>query len=402
MSSTATPATPATPSGDRPWRDPRRGVWLAGLAIPLLPFAAWGLVSWTGWSALWWLGPLWILVLMPILDLVGGLDKVNPPEWATAQLEDDRSYRWAVYAYLPLQYASLAWGAWYVTSRPLSVASYVGLSLTVGLVAGIAINTAHELGHKRPRLERRLAKVALAQSGYGHFYVEHNRGHHARVSTPEDPASARMGESFWAFLPRTVVGSLVSAWHLETGALARRGLRWWSPRNNLLNAWALTVVLFAGVIVAFGPAVLPFLAIQAVFGFSMLEVVNYVEHYGLLRQRLPNGRYERCQPEHSWNADFIASNAVLYNLQRHSDHHANPLRPYQVLRHFPEAPQLPAGYAGMITLAVVPPLYRRVMDPRVVAHYDGDVSRANLQPRKRDRLLARYGAGAASGGQPAG
>ena len=390
MSGTTSPDSPATPPGQRPWRDPRRGVWLAGLAVPLLPFAAWGLVSWTGWSALWWLGPLWILVLMPILDLVGGLDKVNPPEWATAQLEDDRSYRWAVYAYLPLQYASLAWGAWYVTSRPLSVASYVGLSLTVGLVAGIAINTAHELGHKRPRLERRLAKVALAQSGYGHFYVEHNRGHHARVSTPEDPASARLGEHFWEFLPRTVVGSLRSAWEIERDAQARKGRPWWTPRNNVLNAWALSVVLFVALIAIFGWGVVPFLAIQAVFGFSLLELVNYVEHYGLARQKLPGGRYERCKPEHSWNAAHRFSNHVLYQLQRHSDHHANPIRRYQTLRHVEDAPQLPSGYAAMITLALVPALWHRTMDPRVLAFYDGEVARANVHPRSRQRLLTRH------------
>jgi alkane 1-monooxygenase len=375
----------------RRWPGPFRYVWLVGLVVPLLPLAAWGLVSATGWNLWWWLGPMWLFVLMPLLDAARGVDTTNPPEGSEERLVAERYYRIAVYAYLPLQYATFVWAAWFVTSADLSVASYVGLSLTVGLVAGIGINTAHELGHKRPRLERRLAKLALAQSAYGHFYVEHNRGHHTRVSTPEDPASARLGESFWAFLPRTVLGSLASAWHLERLALARRGRRWWSPRNDLLNAWALTVVLFVGVTVAFGAGVVPFLVIQAVFGFSLLEVVNYVEHYGLLRQRLASGRYERCRPEHSWNADFIASNTVLYNLQRHSDHHANPLRPYQVLRHFPAAPQLPAGYAGMITLAVVPPLYRRVMDPLVVAHYGGDVTRANIQPRRRGRLLARYG-----------
>ena len=221
--------------------------------------------------------------------------------------------------------------------------------------------------------------------------MEHNRGHHTRVSTPEDPASARLGESFWAFLPRTVVGSLRSAWEIERDALGRKGRPWWSPRNDLLNAWAITIVLFGATIAIFGTAVIPYIVIQAVFGFSLLEVVNYIEHYGLLRQKLPTGRYERCLPEHSWNADNIASNVVLYNLQRHSDHHANPLRRYQVLRHFDEAPQLPSGYAGMLTLAIVPPLWRRVMDHRVVEHYDGDVLRANLHPPKRQRILARYG-----------
>jgi alkane 1-monooxygenase len=372
----------------RRWRDPKRYQWLNGLAVPMLPFAAWGLVAATGWNVWWWFGPMWIVVLMPILDHLGDKDTSNPPEWAIPQLEADRYYRVATYAYVPLQLASFVWGCWYVTSHDLSVLSFIGLALTIGTVGGIAINTAHELGHKRPRLERRLAKVALAQSGYGHFYVEHNRGHHTRVSTPEDPASARLGESFWEFLPRTVLGSLRSAWHIESAALARQGRHWFSPRNDVVNAWALSVVLFGAMAVVFGPQVLVFIALQAIVGFSLLEVVNYIEHYGLLRQKLPTGRYERCRPEHSWNANNVASNVVLYHLERHSDHHAHPLRRYQSLRHFDDAPQLPSGYALMITLALIPPLWRRVMDRRVVAHYSGDVTRANIHPRTCRRVLA--------------
>ena len=253
----------------------------------------------------------------------------------------------------------------------------------MGVVGGIAINTAHELGHKRAELERWLSRVALAQTGYGHFFIEHNRGHHVRVATPEDPASSRLGESFWAFLPRTVAGSLRSAWGIECARLDRLGKSHWTLRNDILSAWAMTVGLFAVLAIAFGPVVLPYLLIQAVLGFSLLEVVNYLEHYGLLRQKKEDGRYERCLPEHSWNSNNVASNVLLYHLQRHSDHHANPTRRYQALRHVDEAPQLPTGYAGMIVLAWFPPLWRRVMDPRLVEHYDGDVSRANIQPRKR-------------------
>ena len=146
----------------------------------------------------------------------------------------------------------------------------------------------------------------------------------------------------------------------------------------------MTVGLFAVLAIVFGPVVLPYLLIQAVLGFSLLEVVNYLEHYGLLRQKREDGRYERCLPEHSWNSNNVASNVLLYHLQRHSDHHANPTRRYQALRHVDEAPQLPTGYAGMIVLAWFPPLWRRVMDPRLLEHYDGDVSRANIQPRKRE------------------
>jgi alkane 1-monooxygenase len=264
--------------------------------------------------------------------------------------------------------------------------------VTVAMVSGVAINTAHELGHKRASLERRLSKVALAQSGYGHFFIEHNRGHHVRVATPEDPASSRLGESFYRFLPRTVLGSLRSAWELERVRLTRLQSSMWTPRNDILSAWAMSVVLFGALVAVFGVVVLPYLLIQAVLGFSLLEVVNYLEHYGLLRQRREDGRYERTAPEHSWNSNNTASNVLLYHLQRHSDHHANPVRRYQALRHVEDAPQLPTGYAGMIVTAVIPPLWRRVMDRRVLRHYEGDVSRTNLSPhvsaRRRRRLTA--------------
>lgn len=372
------------------WRDGKRYAWLLGLVVPTLPFVAWGLVELTGRGVFWWAGPMLVFVLIPVVDLILGTDADSPPDDLIAWLEQDRYYRWCIYLYLPLQYGSLVLAGWLWTTYPMSVLDKIGLAVTVGTVAGIGINTAHELGHKKEHLERWLSKVALAQSGYGHFYIEHNRGHHVRVATPEDPASSRLGETFWGFLPRTIVGSLRSAWRLERKRFARREQSPWTWRNDILNAWAMSVVLFAGMLVAFGPGIAPYLLLQAVYGFSLLEVVNYLEHYGLLRGREPGGRYERCTPRHSWNSNNVVTNVFLYHLQRHSDHHANPVRRYQALRHTEDAPQLPAGYATMIVCAYLPPLWRRVMDRRVLAHYGGDATMANLNPRNRDRLLARY------------
>jgi alkane 1-monooxygenase len=266
----------------------------------------------------------------------------------------------------------------------------------MAVVGGIAINTAHELGHKRKSYEKWLSKIALAQTFYGHFFIEHNRGHHVRVSTPEDPASSRLGESFWEFLPRTVWGSLKSSLHLEKVRLERMGKPFFSIHNDVLNAWLMSVILFAGLIAVFGWAVAPWLVFQAIYGFSLLEVVNYLEHYGLLRQKAEDGRYERCAPEHSWNSNNVASNVFLYHLQRHSDHHANPTRRYQALRHFDGLPELPSGYATMIVMAYMTPVWWRVMDPKVLAHYRGDVTKANILPRKRRRILAKYGAAEAA------
>lgn len=367
------------------WRDPRRPFWPLALLVPGLPFLSWWVWHATGGWWAWWLAPVIVFGAIPVVDLLVGDDRSNPPEEAVPHLAADGYYRWLTYLYLPAQYAGLVLGcAIWVRDDPGLVGA-AGLVATLGVVNGIAINTAHELGHKRERAERRLAKVALAPTGYGHFQVEHNRGHHVRVATPEDPASARLGESFWAFWPRTVVGSLRSAWRLESARLRLRGGSPWTWRNDVLNAWAMTLLLGAVLVVAFGPAVLPFLVLQAVVGFSLLEAVNYLEHYGLARQRTAFGRYEKVDPRHSWNSDRTVTNVFLFQLQRHSDHHANPLRRYQTLRSFDSSPQLPAGYATMVVAALVPPLWRRVMDHRVLAHYGGDLSRANVHPSARRR-----------------
>jgi len=372
------------------WFDGKRFLWPLALAVPLLPFVAYGVATKTGHDAWWFIGPFMVFVQVPLLDRLVGSDEGNPPEELVAALQGDRFYRWMTFLYLPLMFGGMVLGAWQWVEADLTVWGRIGLILTIGIVSGIAINTAHELGHKLERLERRLSKIALAPSAYGHFYVEHNRGHHVRVATVEDPASARLGESFYAFWPRTVWGSLKSAVGLEWRRFTIRKRSPWTWRNDVLNAWALTVVLWAALIIAFGPKVIPFLLIQAVLGFTLLEVVNYLEHYGLLRERNEAGRYEKVDGRHSWNSDRLATNLFLYQLQRHSDHHANPTRRYQVLRNLDVSPQLPAGYAGMIVLALIPPLWRRVMDKRVVAHYDGDIRRANVSPRKRERLLERF------------
>ncbi|MGB2570744.1 alkane 1-monooxygenase [Micromonospora citrea] len=381
----------AATAGTVAWRDTRKPLWPLALLVPVLPFL--GFLTWrgTGDAWAWWLTPLVVFGLIPTVDLLIGDDRRNPPDEAMARLSADGYYRWLTYLWLPAQYAALVLCCAVFAGGELSWIGAAGLVATVGVVDGIAINTAHELGHKRETAERWLSKIALAPTGYGHFHVEHNRGHHTRVATGEDPASSRLGESFWAFWPRTVVGGLRSAWRLEASRLRLRGRSPWTWRNDVLNAWAMTVVLYAVLAVAFGPGVLVFLALQAVVGFSLLEVVNYLEHYGLARQRTAAGRYEKVDPRHSWNSDRTVTNVFLFQLQRHSDHHANPLRRYQTLRSFDSSPQLPAGYATMVVAALVPPLWRRVMDHRVLAHYGGDLALANVHPPALRRLRARHG-----------
>ena len=363
------------------WTDGKRYAWLLGIIVPLGPL--WSGIYWylTGFEGFWFLGPVLLFVIFPLLDIAIGTDSVNPPDSVLKFLEEDRYYRWCTYLFIPIQYAGLVFACWMWSSGEIGPVGSVGLAMTMGAVGGIAINTAHELGHKRANSEKWLSRIALAQTGYGHFFIEHNRGHHVKVATPEDPASSRLGESFWAFLPRTVIGSLHSAWEIETTRLDRLGERRIGRHNDILTAWAMTVGLFAVLTISFGLVVLPYLVAQAAIGFSLLEVVNYLEHYGLCRQRNQDGRYEKVGPRHSWNSDRVVTNVFLFQLQRHSDHHGNSLLRYQALRSLDESPQLPAGYASMIVLALVPPLWRRVMDKRVVAHYGGDLSLANVHHR---------------------
>ncbi len=401
------------------WRDKKRHLWLLGLVIPALGVTIVAVYAVLDWGWLLWGGPILILVIIPILDLLVGLDSDNPPEDVIEALENDRYYRWLTFFYLPIQYAAFFavfamivginpigwtgdlvgakdWLAANVSSElvgPISLALWekIAIAISIGCIGGIGINTAHELGHKKESHERWLSKIVLAQSAYGHFYIEHNRGHHVRVATPEDPASSRLGENFYAFWPRTVIGSLKSAWSVEKKRYARKDTHPFHLGNDVLNSWLMTLVLFGTVVALFGPETIPYLLLQAVVGFSLLEVVNFLEHYGMCRQKVgPKQRYERVNPSHSWNSNNIATNVLLYHLQRHSDHHANPTRRYQALRDFKESPALPTGYAGMIVLALIPPLWRRVMDHRVVDHFDGDLRLANIQPSKRDKYLAKY------------
>jgi alkane 1-monooxygenase len=376
MDAQATAGHPRDFQGNRQWRDPKRYAWLLGALVPGLVPLSWLAVIVTDLRICWWLGPLLTFVVVPVVDQLIGTDAGNPPETAYIELDRDRFYRWATWLYLPGQYLSLVFACWLWSGGGWVTMTWfdkLGLMITVGIVGGIGINAAHELGHKREHLEKRLCRIALAQTGYGHFFVEHNRGHHVRVATPQDPASSRLGESVYRFVPRSVCGGLRSAWRLESSRLNLRGLSTWTLKNDVLTGWLFSIALFAALAVWFRPVVLPWLVGQAIVGFCLLEVVNYLEHYGLRRQLQPNGRYEKVSPQHSWNSNALVANVFLFHLQRHSDHHANPQRRYQTLRSVDEAPQLPGGYGIMVVLALIPPLWRRVMDPLVVAHQSRQV-----------------------------
>ncbi|MEZ5568751.1 MAG: alkane 1-monooxygenase [Halioglobus sp.] len=380
-------------TGSIRYQDKKRYLWLASVFMPIFPML--GILAFFATGSEWALTlPLvFSYCVIPVLDWAMGTDENNPPEEIVPQLEEDRYYRVLTYITVPMHFLVLIGIAWFVGSHDLSLWSVLVLALTAGAYSGLGINTAHELGHKKLPLERWLAKIVLAVPAYGHFCVEHNRGHHTAVATPDDPASSRMGESIYKFALREIPGAFLRGWEQERVRLARQGKSVWHWENDILQSYAISAVLQLGLVAAFGWIMLPFLAVHNVWAWFQLTSANYIEHYGLLRAREANGRYERCQPHHSWNANYIFSNIVLFHLERHSDHHANPTRRYQSLRNFDDLPQLPNGYYGMYLIAYIPWLWYRVMDKRVLAlpHVRGDLSRVNIDPDQRQRILARYG-----------
>ena len=373
--------------------DRKRWWWLLSVTYPLQALVPMWLHSVTG-NELWFLLPFVInFAALPVLDLLIGEDENNPPEAVLIQLDRDRYYRYLTYATVPLHFVVVFACAVYAGTQSLSWWAFVLLALHAGMVGGLAINIGHELGHKNSRLEKWLAKLVLAVPAYGHFPGEHNRGHHMTVSTPDDAASSRMGETIYRFAGREIPGAFRRGWQLERTRLRARHLPLWHHSNPILQSYAVSALIALSLLAWVGWVALPFLLLHHAFAYWQLTSANYIEHYGLLREKQRNGRYERCQPHHSWNSNHILSNLVLFQLQRHSDHHANPLRRYQSLRHFDDLPSLPNGYLGMFVLAWVPPLWFRVMDRRLMAlpHVRGDLGKVNIDPQSRRNLIRRWG-----------
>ena len=378
------------------YRDRKRVWWLFSVVYPLLPLLGLAAHAYTGWQLALGVPLLIGYGLLPLLDGLIGEDENNPPEAVVPQLEQDHYYRWLTWAAVPLHFVALLACAWWVGTHALSWWAVLLIGYVAGVNSGLGLNTGHELGHKHNPVEQWLARLVLAVPAYGHFTVEHGRGHHRWVSTPEDHASSRMGESIYRFALRELPGGIRRAWRIEKERLEKLHLSAWSPHNTMLQSYAITAVLQLSLLLMFGWVMVPFLVVHNLVAWWQLTSANYVEHYGLLRQRLPNGHYEPPMPHHSWNANHLVTNLAVFHLQRHSDHHAYPSRRYQSLRHFEQLPQLPSGYFGMFPLAYVPALWFRIMDPRLLAlpHVQGDLSRINIDPANRQRILAKYGASA--------
>jgi alkane 1-monooxygenase len=374
-----------------PYRDHKRYAWLLSLLIPTTVLIGPALMLNSGEAWMLWLPVVFFYTIVPLLDRILGEDQSNPPESAVPALDADLYYRWVTYLLAPVLWAAFIFSAWFVSHFDLPLHAMFAMVLISGSVGGFCINLGHELGHKNTQLEKWLAKIVLAPSGYGHFFIEHNRGHHRDAATPADPASSRMGESIYRFVLREMPGAWFRAWELEKSRLQKAGLPVFSLHNEIIQPALLTLALWSGLVAWLGWNVLPFLVVASFWANFQLTSANYIEHYGLLRGQRAPGKYEACQPHHSWNSNHIFSNWILFHLQRHSDHHAHPLRRYQSLRHFDNLPTLPSGYFAMFLVAYIPPLWRAVMDPRLLASVGRNTANINIDPQSRATLIARYG-----------
>jgi alkane 1-monooxygenase len=341
--------------------------FLLPFGLALLPAGAVALTA-AGWPATLgaWFTLLVIFGVLPIVDFVCGFDTANL-DAGDADIEQSLYFRALTLLTVLVWPAVLVYCAYEFTLLPLGPFGKLAWILSTGVLGGIlAINPAHELVHKSTPPERFAGGLLLASVGYHGFKIEHVRGHHVNVATPADSSSANFGESVYAFLPRALRDNMRNAWRLEAQRLQHSGRRVWSHENEMLQWTALWLALLVAFTLWLGVAGALFFLAQGIAAASTLEIINYVEHYGLVRNAVAPGRYERVTHLHSWNAPQRFSNWLLFNLQRHSDHHANARRRYQVLQHHDDSPQLPAGYATMFVLALIPPLWRQIMDPRAV------------------------------------
>lgn len=362
------------------------GFW--AVVLPLLPlFAFIGRDSGTQdyWS---WAIYGVIFGLIPLLDYAIGKDPSNPDEQVQVpSLSQERIYTAFLFLMGFVWLAALFFAGWVFVNNGYSLLGQIGWIVSIGTVGGvIAINLGHEFIHKDARAENGMGGLLLASVTYAGFKVEHVRGHHVKVSTPEDASSSRYNQGLYVFLAHAFKHNFLNAWRLEKQYLARKGKKNLSVHNELIWWYALSAAFALAFGLAFGWMGVLFFCAQSFVAAFTLEVINYIEHYGLHRRVNDKGRFERVTPAHSWNSNYLLTNLALFQLQRHSDHHAYAKRRYQVLRHYEESPQLPGGYAAMYVLALIPPLWKKVMNPRVEAYYQGELDQLFRDGRRVNNI----------------
>ena len=326
--------------------------------------SAWWSLSTTG--PVVWIPVVYAWIIIPVAELIIKPDPGNMDAAEEELARTNRVYDVLLYVIVLLQYAALFRFLYGISHDQLAWYDTVGRIWVMGLLCGVfGINVGHELGHRVNVFEQTLAKMLLLTSLYMHFFIEHNKGHHKRVATPEDPSSAKKGESVYAFYVRTILFSYLSAWEIANKEVRKKNRSVFSFHNEMIRFTLIQLVFVALIIIGFGWLTTFYYFIAALIGITLLETVNYIEHYGLQRRSAGDGKYERAMPEHSWNSNHVVGRLMLFELSRHSDHHYLASRKYQVLRHHDESPQMPTGYPGMMILSLVPPVWFRIMNRRI-------------------------------------
>lgn len=340
--------------------------------IPLLLFiSAWRSFYFTG--PVTWFPVIFSFLLLPLFELFIPSHSRNLSAVEESIAANDPFYDWLLYLVVPLQYITLYLFLSSMQQPGLTTADRVGRIMAMGLMCGVmGINVGHELGHRIKKSEQLMAKMLLLTSMYTHFFIEHNRGHHKHVGTPGDPSTARYNEPLYFFWFRSITGVYRRAWAIANNEQHKKGVSF--LQNEMLQLQVVQVAFCLAIGLAFGWAILNYFLISAFMGILLLETVNYIEHYGLMRKPLGDGKYERAMPEHSWNSNHVLGRIMLFELSRHSDHHYLASRKYQVLRHHDNSPQLPTGYPGSMLLAMIPPLWFKIMNAKIQG------MKANEQP----------------------
>lgn len=336
--------------------------YLSILALPLTVF-----ISFNNSGVLTFLPVFVFFGLVPLLEMAFQPDAKNLDERERELAANDNYYDFLLYLMLPIQWGFLIY-FFFIISGSTTTLDLVGKTVSMGIMCGvIGINLGHELGHRLNKVEQLIGEILLLSSLENHFLPYHNRGHHHNVGTPNDPATARKNELLFVFWFRSQIGSYLQAWQIEKERLSIQKLTFFHYTNRMIIYTFLHITLLSSIYFIFGLKVLLAFLLAAIIGILLLETVNYIEHYGLVRQQKENGTYERVRRWHSWNSNHVLGRIVLFELSRHSDHHYKADRPYQLLESHEESPTMPTGYPGMMLMALVPPLFFKVMNNRVEA-----------------------------------
>jgi alkane 1-monooxygenase len=335
--------------------------YLSPVTIYFLAYLSFTKTGWLIWSPMMY---AWIFI--PLAELLIKPDEKNMTAAEEEVAKKDSLYDYMLYIFVALQFVALYIFLNSFHQTDLLAWDIAGRICTMGLLCGtFGINVGHELGHRVNIFEQTLAKASLLTSMYMHFFIEHNKGHHKNVATPEDPSSAHYNEPVYLFYFRTIVFSYLSAWNIANTDLRKKGLLVLHWKNEMIQAHVIQLSFVALIFFNFGLSGTVYFLLAAFMGILLLETVNYIEHYGLQRKKTAPGKYERTMPHHSWNSDHVLGRLMLFELSRHSDHHYLASRKYQVLQHHENTPQLPTGYPGSMLLSLLPPLWFYVMNRRI-------------------------------------